>query len=328
MVYKGGDEMLNHKCFLLNLMFTYGLIPQHFNTSLILPIIKDKANKKFDSNNYRPLSISNFVAQLFESIILDSNSNLKNSNPNQFGFKHGLSTLHPLFIVKETIDYSTAHKTPLYVASLDAEKAFDAIWRDGLFCKLIDKLDFNCWHLLKNYYNNSKGTMKINDIIYSDSIFTIERGVKQGGIISPYLFNIFINDLIEKINNNDSKTLFGSANISCLAYADDILLMSYSLNHMKNMLNVCDEYSKIWKIKFNPNKSTLLLSGKPIYNCNQINCYLNNQQLGIVNEFEYLGLMINQKNKFEKFRIDKMLKAQRCFFGLNKYDTSWSFSCN
>jgi hypothetical protein len=91
---------------------------------------------------------------------------------------------------------------------------------------------------------------------------------------------------------------------------------------MKNMLNVCDEYSKIWKIKFNPNKSTLLLSGKPIYNCNQINCYLNNQQLGIVNEFKYLGLMINQKNKFEKFRIDKMLKAQRCFFGLNKYGTT------
>jgi hypothetical protein len=65
-----------------------------------------------------------------------------------------LQLLIILIIVKETIDYSTAHKAPLYVAILDAEKAFDAIWRDGLFCKLIDKLDFNCWHLLKNYYNN------------------------------------------------------------------------------------------------------------------------------------------------------------------------------
>jgi hypothetical protein len=119
--------MLKHLCILLNTIFTYGIFPLNFNTSILLPIIKDSSSKKFEFNNFRPLSISNFIAQLFESLILDGNYELKKSSDNQFGFKCGLSTLHPLFILKETIDFTTAHKTPLYIASLDAEKAFDAV---------------------------------------------------------------------------------------------------------------------------------------------------------------------------------------------------------
>jgi retron-type reverse transcriptase len=106
-----------------------------------------------------------------------------------------------------------------------------------------------------------KRVKKINDKIYNDTPFKIERGVKQGGIISPFLFNIYKNALIEDIINDDCKTLLGNSNIPILAYADDNLLISYSLNHLENMLAKCDKYGEIWKIKFNPNKAMIMQSG-------------------------------------------------------------------
>ena len=69
----------------------------------------------------------------------------------------GLSTYQPLFLVKETISKYKRSKTLCYVASLDAEKTFDSLWRKGLFFKLIDKIDSNFWILLYEYYSQSDG---------------------------------------------------------------------------------------------------------------------------------------------------------------------------
>jgi hypothetical protein len=103
-----------------------------FQMSLIInPIIKDNKKKAFEINNFRPVSISNCIAQIFERIILKLSPNLQISEDNQFGFKMGLSTYQPLFLVKETISKYKRTKSPCYVVSLDAEKAFDSLWRNG-----------------------------------------------------------------------------------------------------------------------------------------------------------------------------------------------------
>ena len=87
------------------------------------------------------------------------------------------------------------------MASLDAEKAYDSLWRDGLFEKLIPKIDPNIWFLLKNYYNSSEGVLKINNVIMKDTI-KITREVKQGGVISPFLFIVLIDELIQEISRD------------------------------------------------------------------------------------------------------------------------------
>jgi hypothetical protein len=93
------------------------IINNEFNRIIIKPIIKDNAKKTFELNNFRPVSISNCLAQIFERVILKLSPNLVKSDDNQFGFKMGLSTYQPLFLVKETVSKYKRSKSPCYVVS-------------------------------------------------------------------------------------------------------------------------------------------------------------------------------------------------------------------
>ena len=76
--------------------------------------------------------------------------------------------------------------SPCYIINLDMKKAFDKLWRDGLFCKLIDKIDNIYWRAIVNYYANSSGKVKINGELSTD--FKISDGAKQGGGVYCLLF--------------------------------------------------------------------------------------------------------------------------------------------
>ena len=107
----------------------------------------------------------------------------------------------------------------MHVVSLDAAKAFDKMWREGLFFKLKEVTEPGIWRLLVNYYQGSNIIVKV-DGVYSRT-FKTTQGVKQGGILSPFLFNFFMDDLLNSCLNLEIGALIGNANVSCLAYCDD-----------------------------------------------------------------------------------------------------------
>ena len=242
--------------------------------------------KAFEINNYRPVAISNCFSQIFERIILKLSPNLLKSEENQFGFKMGLSTYQPLFLVKETISKYKRSKTPCYVVSLDAEKAFDSLWRNGLFFKLIDKIDSIFWFLLFDYYSQSDGLIFLSEAKKSD-IFKINRGVKQGGILSQFLFNIYIDDLVGEINQSDYGCYLNQFKTTILGYCDDLILMASSLSHMQILLDKCQNYSEKWNIKFNANKSIAINAGLKIYDDLDIHIFINHLELNVVEESKY-----------------------------------------
>ena len=126
---------------------------------------------------------------------------IENTSEFQFGFKQEMSTLHPLFLLKELIHKHVEEKMPLYIAMLDSEKAYDSVCRDGIFFKLIGKIDSQFWIILKDYYSKSEGIFKINGTT-DETVVKIKRGVKQG---IAKLFNYIINDLFSDL----VKTGFG-----------------------------------------------------------------------------------------------------------------------
>ena len=176
---------------LFNYFIHWLVIPTNLNISIIKPILKDQKKPSNSINNIRPLSISNSLAQIFEKLILLKSPKLLKMHKNQFGLKKKTSCNHAIFILKETLLKYIENGSACKVASLDAEKAFDKVWRDGLFLCLYDKMDPTLWFLLKKYYDSSKGIILSDSPETQNTEFPISCGVKQGGILSPFLFNIF-----------------------------------------------------------------------------------------------------------------------------------------
>ena len=254
----------------------HGVIPTDFNVSIIRPIIKDHGKSSEDVGNLRPISVSNTLSQIFERILMNKMPELHRTHRNQFGFKRSISTTHALFTFKETVVKYVEGDTQCHVVSLDAEKAFDKVWRAGLFHKLKEKnIDLNTLKILKKYYDASQGMIKLNGII--SNRFYINCGVKQGGILSPFLFNFFINDLIEECVNKNIGARFEELNLSIIVYCDDILLISPIEKHLQMLLDICGAYGTNWGIKFNPNKSSFISFGRQIYNDTKF--FINKEEL-------------------------------------------------
>jgi hypothetical protein len=183
--------------FFINKITELMKIPKNFNVSIIKSILKDQEKSTDDINNIRPISITNCLAQIFEKLISIKSPKLSITHKNQFGFKMKTSCNHAIFTLKETILHYTEKRSGVKVASLDAEKAFDKTWRDGLFYKLIPEMDITFWYILKIYYDTSAGTILLTVNSFSE-IFKINVGVKQGGMLSSYLFGKLIDELIIK----------------------------------------------------------------------------------------------------------------------------------
>ena len=118
----------------------------------------------------------------------------------------------------------------------------------SLFLKLIQVLPVHEWLLLYNWYNKLNAVVKWNGS-YSKS-FCVTRGTRQGGVLSLYLLNIFINKLLLDLKNCDAGIRIGDTMCNSMAYADDIILFATNVQDLQNLIDVCVAYSKRWRFKF------------------------------------------------------------------------------
>jgi len=229
-----------------------------------------------------------------------------------------MSTLHPLFLLKESINKYKMEEKPLYIACLDSEKAYDSVWRAGLFYKLMNNITNQFWYISRQYYNQSIGYFKIDGIMEEEEI-VIERGVKQGGVLSPQLFNFYINDLLERIQNTGLGIRCGNTNLPIMGYCDDMQILANLISELQKLVDMCNEYSKKWLMKFNVNKSMVMNVGYKVLNNEQIKIKIDNVLLPVVNECKYLGLKIREDNEDDNFLMEKFRNIQKCAYSLNSY---------
>jgi hypothetical protein len=300
---------------LFNAIFSNGIIPSDLNVALITPIPK-KSGTISKPDECRPISVSSVFANIFETIILKKTDIKSGISKNQFGYRIGTSCKHAYFVLNETIQYYNVNKSTVFLSSLDASKAFDRLWRNGLFYKLLDKIPIVYWRGLFAYYKQSKAIINFNG--EKSESFDISEGVKQGGILSPYLFNFYINDLIEECIELEIGCFIGRYNVSVLAYCDDIVLLTSSEKQMQKLLDTCNTYGKKWKIKFNSKKSISLRLNHHQDLCKlKPKFFLDGKILEVASNLIYLGLPVGDRKFIQEFWNNKFAKTEKALYSLN-----------
>ena len=140
---------------------------------------------------------------------------------------------------------------------VDGSKAFDKIKHSQLFNILIERnvCPLTIRMIVNMYaFNNSR----VNQNSTKSNYFYLGNGIKQGGVLSPALFNIYLESLLVDLRNSNHGCRVGHICANSFAYADDIVLLSPTLYGIKELIKLCEMYSIDYSVTFNPSKCAIM----------------------------------------------------------------------
>jgi hypothetical protein len=285
---------LNH---IVNAIFKLNYFPVKFKSAVIIPIPKPGKNK-MKISSYRPISLLSSTAKVVEKIIQIRLNKIivkhRLDKPTQMGFKKNHSTTLQLArIINEILIEFNKDKTTA-MTLIDLEKAFDTVWINGLVKKMcVNGININFAKLIHSYLAQRDIKVKVNNTLSTTK--TINRGVPQGSVIAPTLFNLFTFDIpdFEK-----SKTAL---------YADDMATYAHSFYAQaaitQNQIHVrkLENYYKSWKLKINESKTENIIFARKRTNINILSkLRVGDHQITPSKSVKYLGLQLDPRLNFKK----------------------------
>lgn len=264
---------------LFNSCLLFGITPTQWN--LVHTILIPKKDS-ISINNCRPISITHIFRRLFEALLLDhlnyTYSEIINLHPSQAGARKGFSTLSQILVSDEVTS-----KNRKYNVLLDISKAYDTIPHQKIINTLHSlQLPLAVIAPLGNLFTNRLQTRLCVNGRLSDPI-PINRGILQGSVLSPLIFEMIINPLCERLNQhtNIPKGLF---------FIDDIKISTATEVAMHDALHLCSEFATENSLAFNASKSCALLDpNTPVSDP----FLISNQPIPALNEANYLGIPTN-----------------------------------
>ena len=302
---------------LFNIFVKFSYVPDEFCRSVIIPLVKNKNGNLTDVNNYRAITISNSITKLMEEVLMKFLDSVYDADEYQFGFKKGLSTGGCTYAFKQTVQYYRQRGSHVFCCFIDFTKAFDYVDYWLLFCKLLDYNESQAClitvRLLAYWYSHQQ--VFVRWLSCHSDCFTVSNGVRQGGVLSPLLFRVYVRDLISTVVNSKIGCFIAGVCVNLLAYADDIVLLSPSWHGLQMLLNIIEDAAKAVDMSFNTDKTVCMVADP--YDKRKIVSYafpcfkLANSDLKFVSQFKYLGHIID--NSFcDDSDINRELK---CLFG-------------
>ena len=300
---------------LFNSILNHNDIIPDWLISIITPIYKK--GSKADPSNYRGISLLSCFGKLFLSILNNRlmEFTIKNNilSKNQLGFLPGNRTSDAHIIIHNLVrKYCHKNGSRIYSCFIDFSKAFDTIPRDILLNKLLDyNIKGKFFNVIKNIYTNDKASVKIESQITES--FSINQGVRQGCVLSPLLFNIFLSDLPQKLELIQGKVQLDSTKIGSLIWADDIILLSTSEDSLTAMLKTVETYCKDNKMNINTDKTKCMIFNKTGRLIRNHKFYLNGVELEKVRSYKYLGFLFTPSGEIRSGLQDLRDRAFKAF---------------
>ncbi|MCG8048538.1 MAG: reverse transcriptase domain-containing protein [Candidatus Thiodiazotropha endolucinida] len=279
-----GTSLIRPLALLFNKSLSLGRVPTEWKMANISAIFKGKGSDQ-DPTNYRPISITSCLGKLMEKIIFKYLYNYLEQNniltKHQSGFRPNDSTVNQLLEIYHTILESLDKGKEIKFIFCDVSKAFDKVWHDGLLHKLQKYgIGGNLLEWFKSYLSDRK--QRVINEGYKSQWDATSAGVPQGSVLGPYLFLLYINDIVDSIQCNirlfaDDTSLFTVVenNNSIKLLNEDLQSIAQWANQWCITLNPVKTKSMLFTRKRNPTQHNI------IFNNVRINDDINHTHLGI-----------------------------------------------
>ena len=257
--------------------------------------------------NYRGISLLSVIGKLFTYIL---NARLvkwaEDENvyyEEQAGFRKGYSTTDQIFNLSIMVNkYLSKKKGRMYVAFIDFSCAFDSVPHLFLITQLLRRgVHGRILCVIKSMYNNLKACVKTNSGF--TNWFNCTIGTRQGCMLSPFIFAMYLNEFIDSLRNNicrgiqvnDYVTFREHYDVNILLYADDIALCADNVNDLQILLCTLEKYCENWKMNVNMKKSKIIVirNGGPLRSNEK--WYFKKQAMETTSHYKYLGVMFSSK---------------------------------
>ena len=291
-------------CKMFTICGMFGVIPSSFHLGILSPILKKQTLDPAVAKNYRPIIVSTTLSKLLEYIILDCVSDHK-FHKSQYGFIHQRSTNMAISLASDVIKYTTSRGSSVFACTLDAEMAFDGIPHSVLLYKAIDIIPDPWWFVMYAWYKHVKVRVKWKNMM--SECFNLEKGTRQGGLTSPFLFNLFYQELVMGLSNTTGGLRINGRPYNVIAYADDLLLLSATASGLQCLLDYASDYVTKHGLRFNSDKTFCITFGKQ-YLTPSPKWYLQNDLLKCEESIQYLGAVLSNSTVAHK---EKRIKSCR-----------------
>lgn len=207
----------------------------------------------------------------------------------------------------EIVSHYTARGSKVFMCALDATKPFDKVNFPKLFKLLLNRnIPSVILRIILDLYTRQsvKATWNGTDS-YS---FHVSNGVRQGGVVSPILFNVYMDELLQRFKKHDIGCHIGTMFMGALCYADDLVLLCPTGCGLQKMIQAGYEFANGFAVMFNSKKTACMLFGVKHIPDNIV-MYLGEEKLQWVDSFKHLGNIVTRN-----LRDDLDIQLKRGYF--------------
>lgn len=276
------DIVLDPLALLFRAVLRTRKVPTSWQRALIHPLLK-KGDPTLISN-YRPISLTEVLRKVFEKALLSPLRRcVEPLSIEQGGFRAQRGTLDQVACLQEWTLTALYNRRPRFMAFLDIRAAYDQVDRGLLWQRMARRgVGQGLIELLQSLFDFNRSKVAVRGRQTEE--FANECGLLQGSLLSPMLYSVWIDGLVERLEEVGCGEWFGGRKFQGLLYADDLVLFGSRVEDVQMALDVCTMYAQEHRFQFNVGKCAIVSSR------NDASFRMYDEEVPMVEEFLYLGV--------------------------------------
>ena len=308
MVKWGGKGLWQAMARLFTMCAEQKEIPEDWEKALLVPL--GKGVEIMGPESTRGVSLMSVVEKVYEKVILERLKDEVEWEPNdaQGGYRKGHGADMWVWVLRERM----RKMKKWVVVTLDWRKAFDKVWREAVLWKLRKVgVKGQTWQDINRAFRKVQTAVRLNGRV--SRFVALLSGLKQGGVLSPWLFALFVDDLVCELVDVGYGGREKCEDVVALLFVDDLILMGKDVEEVQKLVDVVGEWGKRWGMELSTEKS------KWMSNRGGGQVKLRGKRLERVEKFKYLGVMIQAQRGAGEQEKEKWKSVVRRRWALRKF---------